>query len=104
MLNNIVDGMAKERPYAVYAEIPLSSDSYERGYRQVTYGRLANAINGVAWFLKEELGVSHVHRTLAYIGPNSIIYVVMILGAVKAGYKVCRSCEIIFFDDTNIGL
>ena len=90
LLNNIVDGIARTRPAAVYAEIPRSSTSYEAGYRRVTYGALANAVNGVAWSLKEMLGESRSSQTLAYIGPNDLGYVMMILGAVKAGYKVSR--------------
>ena len=88
LLNNIVDGMAKYRPSAIYAEIPQSHDTYQHGYRAVTYGALANAVNGVAWWLKERLGESRDFQTLAYIGPNDLAYVIMILGAVKAGFKV----------------
>ncbi|KAL9098748.1 MAG: hypothetical protein Q9163_005648 [Psora crenata] len=88
LVNNIVDGMAKNRPQALYAEIPVSPNSYEDGYRKVTYSELANAINGVAWWLKEKLGQGKEHETLAYIGPNDIGYVPMVLGAVKAGYKL----------------
>ena len=91
LLNNIVDGMANTRPWALYAEVPRASDTYEAGYRTVTYGRLANAINGVAWYLKEKLGESRDHQTLSYIGPNDLAYVMMILGACKAGFKVRRS-------------
>ena len=90
LLNNIVDGMAKTRPSAIYAEIPKSSHSYEYGYRKVTYGALANAVNGVAWHLREMLGEGRDHQTIAYIGPNDLGYVMMILGAVKAGYKVSQ--------------
>lgn len=86
--NNIVDGMARSRPSAVYSEIPRLFDSYEAGYRKVTYGALANGINAVAGWLKEKLGESQNHQTLAYIGLNDLGYVMMILGAVKAGYKV----------------
>ena len=50
---------------------------------------LANAINGVAWLLHDKLGRGIKHDTEAYIGPNHIAYVIMILGATKAGYKVC---------------
>ncbi|KAL8673514.1 MAG: hypothetical protein Q9168_002071 [Polycauliona sp. 1 TL-2023] len=88
LLNNIVDGTARARPSAIYAEVPRSFDSYESGYRRITYRALANAINGVAWWLRRELGQSQSHQTLAYIGPNDLTYVVMILGAVKAGYKL----------------
>ena len=88
LLNHIVDGTAKIRPSAVYAEVPRSSDSYEQGYRSVTYRAFANAINGVAWWLHDKLGSGQNHQTLAYLGPNDLSYVIMILGAVKAGYKV----------------
>lgn len=90
LLPNIIDGMAKTRPEAIYAETPHSNVSYESGYRQITYRHLANAINGVAWFLDEQLGPGRLHETLAYIGPNDLAYIMILLGAVKAGYKVCH--------------
>ena len=90
LLNNIVDGMSKVKPSAIYAEIPNNFDTYDGGYRSITYRALANAINGVAWSLEGMLGKSQDHQTLAYIGPNDIAYVMMILGAVKAGYKVSQ--------------
>ena len=72
LLNNIVDGMAQTRPSAICAEVPRSSDSYGDGYRKVTYGALANAVNGKAWSLKGMLGEGQNHQTLAYIGPNEL--------------------------------
>lgn len=89
LLPNIVDGIAKTRPEAIYAEIPRSRTSYESGYRKITYKDLANAINGVAWLLEKHLGRGKKQKTLAYIGPNDLGYIFMVLGAVKAGYKVC---------------
>ncbi|KAK0506918.1 hypothetical protein JMJ35_010618 [Cladonia borealis] len=88
LLPNIIDGMAKTRPLALYAETPRSLTTYDAGYRKITYGALANAINGVAWLLKKSLGQGRAHQTLVYIGANDLGYVVMILGAVKAGYKL----------------
>lgn len=88
LLNNIIDGMARIRPWALYAEVPNSLTTYEAGFRKITYGNLANAINCVAWWLKEELGTSQNFETLSYLGPSDLRYVFMLLGAVKAGYKV----------------
>ncbi|KAL8721901.1 MAG: hypothetical protein Q9225_001497 [Loekoesia sp. 1 TL-2023] len=88
LLNNVIDGMAATKPSAIYAEIPIAYDTYDRGYRRVTYKTLASAINGVAWWLKEKLGEGRDHQTLTYIGPNDLNYIIMILGAVKAGYKL----------------
>lgn len=88
LLNHIVDGLAQTRPYSVWAEIPKSLNTYDAGFRRVTYRDLANAINGVAWWLSESLGQGTNFETLAYFGPWDIRYVVLPLGAVKAGYKV----------------
>lgn len=90
LLNNIVDGLAHARPNALYAEVPISPTTYEAGYRKITYGDLANAVNAVAWWLREKLGPGQRFETLSYVGPNDFRYVVMLLGAVKAGYKVYR--------------
>lgn len=88
LLNNIVDGLARTRPQTLYGEIPVSPVSYEAGYRKITYKALANAINGVAWLLTQELGPGKDFQTLSYMGWNDVRYVILVLGAVKAGYKV----------------
>jgi len=93
-LTNIVDYIAKKYPQTLYAEFPVSTTSFDDGFRKVNYGDLANAINGVAWWLHEALGPGGAGKkfpTLAYIGPNDLRYNALILGAVKAGYKVCRT-------------
>ena len=94
LLPTVVDMTAKEQPEALWAQIPVSSSTYEQGFRQVTYKHLANAINGVAWLLYQELGQGKNHETLLYIGPNDMRYVVITLGAVKAGYKVGRELSL----------
>ena len=81
--------MARIRPHAIYAETPASPTTYDNGWRKITYSALANAINGVAWLLHDKLGRGTKHDTVAYIGPNDIAYIIRILRATKAGYKVC---------------
>ena len=93
LLPNIVDGMATARPEALYAETPSSYTSYDQGYRKITYRELANAVNGIAWLLTKELGRGQDFETLAYVGPNDLSYPVIILGAVKAGYKVAVTIQ-----------
>ena len=87
LLPNIVDGMARARPEALYAETPASYSSYDSGYLKITYRDLANAVNGIAWLLLEKLGPGHDFETIAYVGPNDLSYPIIILAAVKAGYK-----------------
>ena len=88
LLNNVVDRTARVTPDLVYAELPKSSTDLSLGFHQVTYRHFANSINGVAWWLRENLGLSKTFETLTYIGPNDLRYNLLLLGAVKAGYKV----------------
>lgn len=88
LVPNLVDKRALLTPDHVYAEYPISAHSYDQGFRKITYNHLANAVNGVAWWLHRTLGPSRIFETLAYIGPNDIRYPAIILGAVKAGYVV----------------
>lgn len=88
LLNHVVDCHAVRRPQALFAEYPISPTSCDDGFTKITYGKLANAINRIAWWLVENLGPGHDYETLAYIGPNDLTYPALILGAVKAGYKV----------------
>ena len=84
-----IDEIARLEPEALYAEYPTSPTSYEEGFTPVTYAQFANAINGAAWLLENELGQGRNHETVAYIGPSDLRYMIMAMGAVKAGFKVC---------------
>jgi acyl-coenzyme A synthetase/AMP-(fatty) acid ligase len=85
---NIVDHLAKVLPDSPYALYPNSPVTYDEGYRTVTYKGFANAVNGLAWWLHENLGPSKNFDVLAYIGPNDVRYTALLLGAIKAGYVV----------------
>jgi len=89
ILDNIVDYMARKHPQALFAEFPISSTSYDAGYRKINYEDLANAVDRTAWWLHQTLGGPGKNfETLAYIGINDPRYNIMVLAAVKAGYKV----------------
>ena len=94
LLNHMVDDLARLTPSAVWTEMPVSTTGYERGFRKITYRMLANAINGVAWWIHQSLGPGYEFETLAYFGPWDIRYVLLLLGAVKAGYKVSILLEL----------
>lgn len=88
LVNHMVDDIARVRPTAVWAEMPISTTSYGPGFRKITYSMFANAINGVAWWMHRFLGPGQDFETLAYFGPWDMRHVLLVLGAVKAGYKV----------------
>ena len=88
LIPNIVDQRAQTEPERLYAEYPISAVSYEDGYRKISYNDLANAVNGMAWWLHNTLGPRNDVEVLAYIGPNDLRYPALVLGAVKAGFVV----------------
>jgi acyl-CoA synthetase (AMP-forming)/AMP-acid ligase II len=88
LVPNIVDHLANATPSAPYALYPNSPSTYDDGYRTVTYKDFANAINGLAWWLHQNLGPSENFDVVAYIGPNDVRYTALLLGAIKAGYVV----------------
>lgn len=88
LLVHIVDEIARENPDTLYAELPRSTTSFDAGFHKVTYQLFANAIDGMAWWLDKTLGKKDNFETLLYLGPNDLRHNILLLAAVKAGYKV----------------
>ena len=88
LLPNLVDELASTRPDTVWAKYPNSPSTYELGFSTVTYHQLAHGIDGAAWWLRQTLGTVDNFPTLAYIGSNDLRYPLLVLGAIKAGFKV----------------
>ncbi|KAH8690545.1 putative NRPS-like enzyme [Talaromyces proteolyticus] len=88
LILNILDQLAQSEPDKVYAELPISLTDFSAGFRHITYRVLDNAVNGVAWWLTETLGPAQDFPTLAYVGPNDLSHNLLLLGAIKAGYKM----------------
>ena len=99
LLNNIVDKLARDHPDTLYAEVPVSPDSFDNGFHKITYRDFSNAINGVAWWMKNTMGEGKNFETLTYLGPNDSRHTILLLAAVKAGFKVCT----ISFETCTIG-
>ena len=90
LLPSAIDEIAAAEPNSLYGKYPADPADYNAGYVDVRYRQLANAINGVAWWLEKTIGrggPAHT-PTIAYIGPNDFRYVFAFVGAIKAGYKV----------------
>ncbi|GKZ26995.1 putative NRPS-like protein biosynthetic cluster [Aspergillus brasiliensis] len=87
-LLEILDHYARLRPDAIFAEYPHSPSTYSQGYRKITYLDLANAVNGAAKWLIDNIGIGDGSTKLAYIGPNDVRYSVLTLAAIKAGYSM----------------
>jgi acyl-CoA synthetase (AMP-forming)/AMP-acid ligase II len=89
LLPNMVDRLARELPDAVYGEWPVLPTSYNAGFHAVTYAQLANAANGLAWWILDQFGQpSKTGEVLAYMGPNDVRFTALILAAIKTGYVI----------------
>lgn len=85
----MVDRLARNKPKGVYGLWPTVPTSYDLGFREVDYAQLANIVNGLAWWITEQLGpAKRDHPVLTYVGPNDVRLTAMILASVKAGYVV----------------
>ncbi|KAF7921646.1 uncharacterized protein EAE98_008493 [Botrytis deweyae] len=87
LLPNAIDHIAKTDPGRLYAEIPLSTMTFDAGFRSVSYADLANAVNGMAWWIHRALGFSSTCEPLCYMGPNDLTRNLVLLGNCKAGYS-----------------
>lgn len=67
----------------------IAADKHQPIYRKVTYGEFSSAIDFVARILTKSLGKESCFDTLAYLGPTDLRYSIVVVAAIKAGYKVC---------------
>lgn len=88
LMPHIIDRIAKEDPTREAFSVPRSENPKD-GWKVVTFKDYANAVNRVAHRIVERCGTppSGSFPTIAYIGPNDARYVVLLVGAIKAGYK-----------------
>ena len=94
LLPVVIDEIARDNPEKKWALLPSRDYGRER-YQSITYAVLANAINSVAWFMKNDLGVppSGQFPTVCYIGKSDMRYQLVQVAAAKTGYKV-KACKI----------
>ena len=78
-------------PKWLFSRIPKSPTHLQDGFRDVTCGEFARAVNRVAAWLDDKFGRSSSFDTLTYLGPSDIRYCMFLLGAAKVGYKVYNS-------------
>ncbi|PNP55829.1 hypothetical protein THARTR1_04049 [Trichoderma harzianum] len=88
-LINIIDDDAAKDPNRPFIFIPRSNRPRD-GWEPVTYGQMANAVNHVAHSIKK-MAANHIQEdnfpTIAYIGPNDVRYIVIMLACIKAKCK-----------------
>ncbi|KAK5014029.1 hypothetical protein LTR39_003357 [Cryomyces antarcticus] len=89
LLPVLIDRSAQTDHDRVYASISTASDDVVKGFRDITYKQLSNAIDHAAFWLDGQLGKSQVDfETFAYFGPRDLRYPILTVAAAKVGRKV----------------
>lgn len=88
LIVNVVDRVAASEPDRPFIYAPRSNEP-EDGWQPITYRQLANAVNHVAYIVSTTIksDSSEEFPTLAYVGPNDVRYVVLMLACIKASCK-----------------
>ena len=94
LLHAIVDERASSGYARPVASIPRSRD-ISKGFRDISYSTFANAINRCAQWMLVELGKSSSLETLAYLGVPDLRYQILSIAAVKTGYSVKSSTNLL---------
>ncbi len=86
--DSLVDDLAARVPDNVWVKAPVSADQGPAVWQDITWRQLRTAVDFTARWIESELGVGDGHEPVAYTGLNDIRYPIVIMGALKAGYKV----------------
>ncbi|KAK6082253.1 Iterative polyketide synthase CazM 8 [Seiridium cupressi] len=87
LLPSLVDEIAVNDPERIFYSISKTRDPKD-GFLDLTAKTFAGAVDRVAWYLEENLGRGQDFPTLTYLGPQDVIYAVLVLATIKAGYKL----------------
>ncbi|KAI1813507.1 hypothetical protein GGS20DRAFT_553164 [Poronia punctata] len=85
LLPSLVDEIALDDPHRILYSFTKTSDPAD-GFLDVNARTFARAVDRFSWYLEDKLGPAHNSPTVTYMGPQDIIYVILILACSKTGY------------------
>ena len=89
LLVTLIDQYAVTEPSSLWGVIPLDEHDLSEGFRDITYGNFANAINIAASWLQDRLPPPMCDfQTIAYVGPKDVRYPILAVAAAKLKRKV----------------
>jgi hypothetical protein len=88
LLPHVIDYYAHHEPDRIFAAIS-ESESIANGFRDISMKTMATAVDHMAWWLERTLRGSKKRRTLAYVGAADLRYAIILLAAIKCGWRVC---------------
>ena len=87
LLPSLIDEIAATDPDRVFLSIPRTADIQD-GFQDISFQRLAKAIDRCAWWLEQLLERGKGFPTVAYMGPHDARYLILTFACSKTGLKV----------------
>lgn len=87
LLPALVDEIAANEPGRIFASVPETVDIAD-GFTDISYHGFARAVNRCAYWLVHELGECTKQKTILYMGPLDLRYLIIILAVAKSGHIV----------------
>lgn len=85
LLPSLVDEIAQSDPTRICYSIAKTSDPAD-GFFDISAAAFAKAVDRCAWFIHNTLGPGERFPTIAYMGPQDIVYLIFVIAC--GVYKV----------------
>ncbi|KAL9090375.1 MAG: hypothetical protein Q9159_002002 [Coniocarpon cinnabarinum] len=91
LLGPTIDAIARDDTSRVWAVKPHDDAHLSKGFREVTFRELADAIDRASWWLQDVLPEpKEPFEVFAYLGPNDTRILLLVMAATKGRRKVRR--------------
>lgn len=87
LLPSLVDHIAATDPDRILYSVPKTKDPQD-GFNEIAARPFAAAVDRCSWYLEEHLGRGEDFPTLTYLGPQDLMYAILVLASIKTGYKL----------------
>ena len=88
LLPSYVDHIAQHEPDRVLYSVTKTHNPRD-GFQDITSRAFARAVDRCAWHIEKKLGKGwgRDFPTLCYMGPQDLVYAIVVLACIKTGYK-----------------
>ena len=83
-----LDRVAKTDPERPFLARPQNPADLSAGFEDISYHRVANAVNRTAHWLEKELGKPIDFNTIAYLAPSDVRNILLSFAVSKVGFRV----------------
>ncbi|KAK7745196.1 putative NRPS-like protein biosynthetic cluster [Diatrype stigma] len=90
LLPRLLDEIALSDPHRVLFSLTKTQDPAD-GFQDIDAKTFARAVNRCSWYIERSLGRGQDFPTLTYMGPQDLVYPLLVLACVKTGYKLLLS-------------